>query len=332
MPTVSVIVPNFNHEKYLNTRLESIFAQTYQDFEVIILDDCSTDNSRELLEKYRNHPKVVNIEYNTTNSGSPFKQWNKGISMSCGKYIWIAESDDVAHPELLENLVEYLDNDAKLGLAYVQSKIIDKHGKSSGLSDQWTNVFSKTKWKKNYRESGIFECASCLALGNTIPNASAVLFRKDIYLKTGGADESMRVCGDWVAWLRILSVSDLQFHAEPLNEHRYHCITARKTSDKKIIINEFEKARKIGSEIDKPRFQTQKQIKEEAWVHVRFWSSELEKPFTFRKLYALLKSYPFMGYSFIVCAVILYVKCRIFVYYNRFRILFGYWKTQIFSK
>lgn len=77
MPTVSVIVPNYCHAPYLEQRIESILQQTFQDFELILLDDCSTDGSREILERYRNHPKVSGIFYNERNSGSPFKQWKK---------------------------------------------------------------------------------------------------------------------------------------------------------------------------------------------------------------------------------------------------------------
>ena len=74
MPNVSVIVPNYNHEQYLQQRIESIVNQTYQDFELILLDDFSTDNSRDILNLYRNHPKVSKIVFNEKNSGSPFKQ------------------------------------------------------------------------------------------------------------------------------------------------------------------------------------------------------------------------------------------------------------------
>lgn len=90
-PLVSIIIPNYNHAKYLDERIESCINQTFQDFEIIILDDCSPDNSKEVIEKYRNHPKVTNIIYNTTNSGSTFIQWNKGFEPAKGKYIWIGE-------------------------------------------------------------------------------------------------------------------------------------------------------------------------------------------------------------------------------------------------
>jgi len=88
---------------YLIQRIESILNQSYHDYEVIIMDDCSTDNSAEIIEKYRNHPNVANIIYNTSNSGSTFHQWNKGVDVAKGKYIWIAESDDIAEYTFLQN-------------------------------------------------------------------------------------------------------------------------------------------------------------------------------------------------------------------------------------
>ena len=84
MPTVSVIVPNYCHAPYLEQRIESILQQTFQDFELILLDDCSTDGSREILERYRNHPKVSGIFYNERNSGSPFQKTGRGKVVAFG--------------------------------------------------------------------------------------------------------------------------------------------------------------------------------------------------------------------------------------------------------
>src|ERR1700730_3220781 len=112
MPKLTVIVPNYNHERFLAKRLESILNHTFQDVELILLDDCSTDNSRLILsQSVRDHR--VRIEFNDVNSGSTFKQWNKGVHLAQGKYIWIAESDDYADVHLLERLVPLLDNDPK---------------------------------------------------------------------------------------------------------------------------------------------------------------------------------------------------------------------------
>ncbi len=80
-PTVSVIVPNYNHAPFLTGRIESILRQTFRDFELIILDDHSSDQSKQIISSYQGNPKVSNIIYNDSNSGSPFRQWNKGIAM-----------------------------------------------------------------------------------------------------------------------------------------------------------------------------------------------------------------------------------------------------------
>ena len=102
---VSVIVPNYCHAPYLRERIDSILNQTYQDFELILLDDCSTDNSREVLESYRNREHVSHILINEQNTGNTFLQWEKGLLLTKGEYVWIAESDDVAEPRFLETLL-----------------------------------------------------------------------------------------------------------------------------------------------------------------------------------------------------------------------------------
>lgn len=105
---VSIILPNYNHYTYLPKRLDSILNQTYQDFEVILLDDASTDDSIFLLEKYKNHPKVSHFIKNKENSGSPFIQWHKGLLLAKGEITWIAESDDVCDLDFLEKLIPLL--------------------------------------------------------------------------------------------------------------------------------------------------------------------------------------------------------------------------------
>ena len=89
-PLVSVIIPNYCHSQFLAQRIESVLNQTYQNFEVIILDDCSPDAgaSKAVIEKYRGNPHVSHIVYNEENSGSTFKQWNNGIALSKGEYCW----------------------------------------------------------------------------------------------------------------------------------------------------------------------------------------------------------------------------------------------------
>ena len=128
MPSISVIIPNYNHASFLRQRIESILNQTRQEFELIILDDASTDNSRDIIEMYRHDPRVSHIIYNEKNGGSPFKQWNKGIELAKGKWIWIAESDDYAEPEYLEKLLEQSTLHADAGFLYCLHNWVDEKG------------------------------------------------------------------------------------------------------------------------------------------------------------------------------------------------------------
>lgn len=226
MPKVSIILPNYNHAPYLERRVQSILNQTYQDFELIYLDDASTDNSNEVFARYADDPRVQMI-LNQTNSGSPFKQWNKGIQQASGEYIWIAESDDYANETLLEKLVARLDQHSTVGIAYCQSWQINKDGLLKSTLKFHTDGLDQNRWQCDFVNTGKNECSSYLICKNTIPNASGVVFRRALYEKAGRANETMRLCGDWLLWVKILLHSDIAFVSEPLNYFREHSNTSR---------------------------------------------------------------------------------------------------------
>ena len=139
MTTVSVLIPNYNHAQFLKERIDSVLNQTHQDFEVIIMDDCSADNSKDIIESYRSNKKISHIVYNEINSGSTFKQWQKGIALAKGKYIWIAESDDVAAVSFLETTVAKMEQVPNAALFFCQSNCIDFDGKPLEDMHWWTN-------------------------------------------------------------------------------------------------------------------------------------------------------------------------------------------------
>ena len=223
MPTVSVIIPNYNHARFLRQRIESVLRQTYQDFEVILLDDCSTDESRSILSEFADDPRV-RIEFNAVNSGNPFKQWNKGVRLARGKYVWIAESDDYADERLLERLVPLLDAEATTVLAYCRSWRVLEDGKISG---PWETDLDPQRWRADFRADGREECQNYLVRCNTIRNASSVLFRREVYVRVGGADESMVLCGDWKLWVAMALTGRIAYVGEPLNYYRVHDTTVR---------------------------------------------------------------------------------------------------------
>jgi glycosyltransferase involved in cell wall biosynthesis len=221
-PKISVIIPNFNHAEYLKQRLDSVMNQTCQEFEVIILDDCSTDNSREIIEQYRNSPKISHIIYNDKNSGSAFRQWQKGIDLSKGEYIWIAESDDYCVLNFLEKMISPLKTGA--GLAYCRSARVD--GEKVNINYFWADGLDPAKWKKNYLNSGMAEISEFLIYRNTIPNASSCVFRKEC-IDLGLEISDFRYAGDWLFWINLLKNSSVSFTAETLNFFRIHARSTR---------------------------------------------------------------------------------------------------------
>lgn len=229
-PTVSVIIPNYNHAPYLKERIDSVLNQTYQDFEVIILDDCSPDNSVEVIEQYRSNPHVSHILINEQNTRNTFIQWERGISMAKGRYIWIAESDDVAEPQLLETLIGQLEQHPDASVAFCHSRLIDADG--ALLSEQNT---------KNPAQPGqITIDDSCtflrhLLIFNYIYNASMAVFRRDVYDRANPDYKQFRYCGDWHFWASVCAAGRVIEVYDMLSRFRQHQRKVTEDSKKDVF-------------------------------------------------------------------------------------------------
>ena len=215
---VSVIVPNYNHAPFLRERIDSILAQSYTDFELILLDDCSTDNSREILNSYRDNPHVSHIIFNEKNSGSTFIQWQRGFALAKGEYIWVAESDDRAEKDLLLECMKRLDSDKDIILAYTYSYYIDENGNHLNISiDE----------PKKYHNNGIYDsrtfCRRRMIYKNIVYNASMTVFRKSALTHVTNDYLEYRYCGDWCFWFDMLftdgKVAEIPIK---LNNYRQH--------------------------------------------------------------------------------------------------------------
>jgi glycosyltransferase involved in cell wall biosynthesis len=226
-PKVSVIVPNYNHAGFLQQRIDSILEQTFTDFELIILDDKSTDSSVEVIEKYRGNLHVTHVVYNEINSGSSFVQWSKGMSLCQGEYIWIAESDDVADKDFLGTMAKVLDQNESVSVAYCQSYAIDETGQVTGTCLKLTDKLDKEKWKHDFVADGTDYIKKYMIFQNVIPNASGVLFRKSAIEKSGNPYQSYRLNGDWHFWITLLHNSGIAYVAACLNYFRMHSNTVR---------------------------------------------------------------------------------------------------------
>jgi hypothetical protein len=211
---VSVIIPNYNHGPYLEARIESVLAQTYRDFEIILLDDASTDGSALVLQRYRHDPRVSCCVINETNSGGPFRQWKSGLDLAVGDLVWIAESDDVASNVFLEKMVECFDCDPSLTVCYCNSEFIDAKQMTLGrVDDGWEGTVD-----------GISLLRSELGHRNIIRNASAAMFRRGAALRIVDSVVDFRYAGDWCFWgkLALLPHSRLRYVDDVLNQYRVH--------------------------------------------------------------------------------------------------------------
>ncbi|MCF8220781.1 MAG: glycosyltransferase [Cryomorphaceae bacterium] len=231
-PLVSVIIPNYNHAPFLKERIDSVLNQTYKNIEVILLDDCSSDNSREIIESYRGHEKISHIEYNTTNSGSTFKQWEKGINIAKGEWIWIAESDDVSDINFINELI--LETDAEM--VYCNSQIIDAYSNPATIYGFTHMPFKKSYpcFAQNFTTNPIDFIKNWMLKDNFIPNASAVLFKKTLLneqvkdIEMFNTMGKLKLVGDWYFWLNLLLKSSLiSYNAQGLNYFRQHSTNVR---------------------------------------------------------------------------------------------------------
>lgn len=224
-PKVSVIVPNFNHAPYLAERLDSIYGQSYKHFEVILLDDCSTDNSIEIFRSYtEKYPDNTTCHFNTVNSGSPFKQWAKGISLATGELVWIAESDDYCSLDFLEKLVVFFANPA-VRLAFSRTTFV----KGSPPVSCWTSEEYLADLHQNIWFAPFTMAAHALvkmgwAVKNIAPNASGVVVRRprQLELLNDSTWLSMRVCGDWMFYLSIVRGGLVAYSPMTTNFYRQH--------------------------------------------------------------------------------------------------------------
>lgn len=234
---VSVIIPNYNYARYLKKRIKVIEKQTFPIYELIVLDDCSTDNSREVIEKMaKKYP--IRMIFNEKNSGCVFKQWKKGIEAAEGDLIWIAEADDQADKHLLENLVSKFE-DPEVVLAYSDSMQINERGKvirktCSDLADE----IGDGRYEHDYINSGESELSEYLVIKNYIYNASGVLFKKGDYSSVLDACAKFKLAGDWYFYTQVAKRGKIAYVAKPLNKHRIHTNSVTKTTNRQLHYDE----------------------------------------------------------------------------------------------
>lgn len=215
-PLVSVIVPAYNHEKYITDCLRSVVEQSYKNLELIVLNDGSTDTTEELIKLFIEENSLTNIRFISKKNEGVCKTLNKGLEIAKGKYVAFLASDDMWEPKKLEIQVDFMERNDNIGLVF---------------SDAWFQKFNEKthiKWsdyKTNmdrYFKNGIQNADMYfLLLTRPIIPALTVMVRKQIFDEIGGFDEAL-VYEDDDMWLRIALKYPLAYINEPLACYRMH--------------------------------------------------------------------------------------------------------------
>ena len=238
-PKVSIIFTSYNHREYLKKALDSLLIQTFTDFELIIIDDCSTDGSQEVLCQYKTDARVK-LYLLEKNTGSYVHSSNFGASMAIADYIIFAQCDDFAESNQLERLYTSMTTNPSAGVAFSSSTMIDKDGKNLGNDFKYREKLFKNNCSSDIliesKKMRRFLLSSCV-----IPNLSAALIKRSLFNKQGGFNRDYLVLADWDFWLKTALETNFYYIREPLNNFRQHSSTIRATINIKRQIGEIFK-------------------------------------------------------------------------------------------
>jgi len=194
---ISIVMPLYNSREYLEETIRSVLAQTYQEWELLIVDDCSNDGSYELALEFFKKEKRIHLFRMPSNSGGPAAPRNHGIQNASGEYIAFLDADDVWHPEKLSRQMEYLRTTGKK-FTSAKARLIDSSSRKIHSSTLWLNRWRKLRKRKETLED---------LLQNNFIVTSSVLIRKEI-LFPFREDRELVAVEDLYLWLEI-------FHRNP---------------------------------------------------------------------------------------------------------------------
>jgi glycosyltransferase involved in cell wall biosynthesis len=249
LPSVSVVVPNYNYAHCLAERLYTIFDQTHPVEEIIVLDDASTDSSIDVIHDIaEERQRDLTLIIDEVNSGSVFAQWTKAAEMAKGEFIWIAEADDVSEPAFLSSMLSLMRSDPTIKIGFSDSKSIDADGTAvySSYKPYYSSIEPSALTQTEVFEGKEF-VARFLSVKNVILNVSSVLWRRDALLSAlKDCQEDLadyRMAGDWRIYLECLSArgAKIAYVADALNVHRRHAQSVTHSLKAKKHVDEIRR-------------------------------------------------------------------------------------------
>lgn len=246
--SISVVIPNYNYATYLYRRLYSILSQKVKINEIILLDDCSKDNSVEIIHQLAgliNSIIPVKEVINEKNSGCVYKQWHKGFQNATSKYVWIAEADDYSDERFLEVVMRPFAKSEDVRLSYTDTSFMLVNGNPTLRSMNILIDLMKTgHWNKDYINDGINEIENYSFLNCTIANASSVVFRNDNYEKDFKESSQYKQVGDWLFYVNVMKKGKIAYTHQSLNYCCIHSGSSTATTKKIVHFNEIKSLHK----------------------------------------------------------------------------------------
>jgi len=205
MPKVSVILPTYNRDQYLGEAVKSVLCQSSQDFEIIVVDDGSTDDTRTVVAQFADR-----VRYVWQPNQGRCKARNVGIDLAMGQYIVFLDSDDVILPRKLEIQSQFLDEHPSVGVVFSDVWFCDSEGQDVGLLSQSQ---SGRQFTGDVRGE--------LIQGNFV-TIHAAMTRRSCVVEAGGFDEALPSQEDWDLWIRIAQNHGFHYIDEPVARYRIH--------------------------------------------------------------------------------------------------------------
>lgn len=279
-PKISVVIPNYNYEKFLIQRVTSILNQKVKIHEIIFLDDHSLDNSRQAIEKLVKQisPYIkFKTKFNSNNSGSAFTQWETGFNLATGDYIWICEADDYCNKNLLKNLIKPIKRNNNIVISYCDTAMIDTFGRILVSSVKNDIDLQKTgHWNHNFINNGQDEIKEYAFLNCTIANVSSAIIKRDNYSNYFMNAKKLKQAGDWMFYIQVMNDGAVAYSKKVCNYYRIHGNNITSVTKKQAHLEEIQT---IHNEIEKKyglNESQKKMIKKRIEFLKKTWNLDIE--------------------------------------------------------
>lgn len=228
MPKVSIIIPAYNSALFIKRALDSVLGQTWGDWELLVIDDCSTDGTADIVASYAQKDARIRLLHTEKNSGAPALPKNIGVENARGEYVAFLDHDDEWLPTKLEKQLQVFadSKDERLGLVSCGANLINNKGKRF-------SVYNPALTKVGFPE---------ILLRNPVYSNSSVLMKKEVIENVGERDVKMKYSEDWDMWIRVCENNyNMYFIDEPLFNYYFHDSNVTKaTKDRLIKVRDAE--------------------------------------------------------------------------------------------